>query len=578
MKTALLTILCFASVICRDTPHSQIAEQVAVDYTHAIRVSNSDIFLLSNFLCWARRIQLQFVLFSSDPSVVLRLRQSSLTKTHVVRADYLLQQLESGSGVILATPRHVFFSSGAVNLSTSCDVFASRTSNMLALRGTATVLTSLRKSFDLFGPSRSLSSTYADFVFHTEALGSTVCQFPEETFASWEDIKQGMGPLHRGVYPAVIEIPQKLGEQESMQQLKDWNLLLRTDECVVDTSVECPFTYVQEDFTLTIRILTMARTQSLTRLLNSLDNALLDGRKVDLEFHVDYPANETFLEEYARTLQVVETFAWKHGDKSTLFRKSSQGLVNQWLQPHYAGPHNLLMVLEDDMELSPAFFEPLEKALSFYYFNCSNYNPALFGIALERLHEVLGWGKNFYLAERKPETVTQVLDNTIMFFTQKESSWGMVYFPKQWNSFVAWARTARGEVNPCIPGMISNLWFSWDREGVWTPWAHKYIFDNGLYCLYFNYGAIFPGQYPPALVINHRDKGMHFNNSAKTGLPVSDSLASTFPRDLDFPSPQNMDIFDFALKPAKNQRALADRWRLLSNAENICWDGKSITR
>lgn len=116
-------------------------------------------------------------------------------------------------------------------------------------------------------------------------------------------------------------------------------------------------------YSLTIKILTFNRVESLKRLLNSLSSAnysrIPDGKRLDVEIFVDFPQepNLESLNTRRDTLSAAKSWNWEHGDKRIHARLENVGLAGQWHELWYPTSSNdLAFVLEDDLQVSPMVF------------------------------------------------------------------------------------------------------------------------------------------------------------------------------------------------------------------------------
>lgn len=102
------------------------------------------------------------------------------------------------------------------------------------------------------------------------------------------------------------------------------------------------------------------RINSLSRLLDSLDNAEYPSNDIPLVISLDYGGGDDIHE-------FVENFQWKHGKKICLYHKE-----NLKLQKHIFSCISLseyfkgVIILEDDLYVSPVFYFFAEQSLNYY--------------------------------------------------------------------------------------------------------------------------------------------------------------------------------------------------------------------
>lgn len=305
--------------------------------------------------------------------------------------------------------------------------------------------------------------------------------------------------------------------------------------------------------------------------MNSLNNADYNGDTVNLEVFVDFPTDGPTPEQDAVVRYVTYSLKWPHGAVTKNIRKEKGGIVKQWIHPFQPSqPGNVVLILEDDIEVSPLYYSWTKAAVDHYYLDCSNYHSSIIGLSLERQHETLGDGRLFWLIEKYPDIITQRHEGSgAVYATQKDSSWAPIVFPETWNGFVDWFWSEGVNLEPCIYGLYSNKWHTDTPGNIWTPWLHKYIFDNGLFFLYFNYGELPHEWVPNALVRNHRETGLHFNKTTKAKARWQPFVEHEPPRS-EFRATKDLVVTDFYTKKVQDPGSLVDRWRLLSNVDNPC--------
>jgi hypothetical protein len=247
---------------------------------------------------------------------------------------------------------------------------------------------------------------------------------------------------------------------------------------------------------------------------------------------------------------VVNAFAWTHGPFSVHVYPEHVGIVPMWVDAHVE-ENEVLLVVEDDIEVSPFVFIYLKEALDRYYANGSEYDPQMFGLMLQRQHTILGETKLARYGKRKPENE---LDEHVIFYRyQLMSTWAPVFFPKPWNEFKAWLSAKRQDAAyvPCVPGLLSNKWAA-EVGKVWSPYFVRFAYERGLYALYHSH------PYGFALITNHREPGLHFNGTVKAEevVPLVSSsadlnvLLSAMPRLSDIP------LYDYHMRLVSNTTVL----------------------
>lgn len=136
---------------------------------------------------------------------------------------------------------------------------------------------------------------------------------------------------------------------------------------------------------LTLKILAQRRPHDLGRLLSSLASSRYPHyAKLDLEIYVDNVPSPTSSHE--DTLAYARHFAatsWVYGDTTVIPARHQKGVRSQWLRcanpSAFGDEFGRVLIIEDDVELSPAWFEFLELTLEF-----TRHEPRLAGISLQR--------------------------------------------------------------------------------------------------------------------------------------------------------------------------------------------------
>ncbi|PPD75365.1 hypothetical protein GOBAR_DD27704 [Gossypium barbadense] len=299
-------------------------------------------------------------------------------------------------------------------------------------------------------------------------------------------------------------------------------------------------------FSLTIKVLTFNRLNSLTRCLTSLSKAHYHpDHPVHLHIFVDHFPNQTQsnidlkLQESLGILRFVDGFQWKWGQKVVHYRTTNVGLQAQWLEAWWpTSDDEFAFVVEDDLELSPLFFKYLRALILNYYYNASNFSPFVYGASLQRPRFVPGKHGNKMLLEK----------TSGLFLYQLVGTWGQLLFPKPWKEFRLWYDDHRAKgIKPFLDGMISTGWYKKMGERIWSPWFIKFIHSRG----YFNIYTKFPDE--KSLSVSHRDAGVNYGKTAGPDSQLLDenSLDSDFP---EMKSLSTMKKYDFCFREVVSGR------------------------
>jgi len=168
----------------------------------------------------------------------------------------------------------------------------------------------------------------------------------------------------------------------------------------------------------------------------------------------------------AEMQEIAEQFEWKYGEKRIIAHKENLGL-----RKHIIACGDLteesgdVIMLEDDLFVSPYFYDYAVKALDFY-----KDDEKIAGISLYT-YEFIAYVKLPFVPLQNGYDV---------FFMQIPSSWGQAWTTKQWKSFKRFYET-----NPIVRGTdkLPDSVKSWP-ETSWKKYFYKYIVDNDLYFVY----------------------------------------------------------------------------------------------
>lgn len=274
-----------------------------------------------------------------------------------------------------------------------------------------------------------------------------------------------------------------------------------------------------------IVVFTYLRPDGLVRLLKSLQNSYYpQGSTIALTILVDFPKilnkkpHQQQLQEIEderktaarqETLEVVKNFKWNHGPLVVHRRQVNVGLKKNILESWYppssmASPlehdNEVCLLLEDDIEVSPFWFDWAAAAVERYYFQPRESDPALarsvLGISLYRpIHD-----------EQSHRTCIVDDNHNEPFLLQQPCSWGAIYFPEPWRAFRDWydGFDASGEE----PVVITERGEepdanSWAKSSSWKKYLIRFMHERGWAMVYPNL--------PETLVYstNHLMKGEH---------------------------------------------------------------------
>ena len=204
------------------------------------------------------------------------------------------------------------------------------------------------------------------------------------------------------------------------------------------------------------------RLHCIKRLLKSLKSASYDGDKVDLIISIDNSGNEK-LYEY------VEKFEWLVGEKNVIIRPNRLGLKKHIIEcGKLTEKYNNLIVLEDDIYVSPYFYNYAKQSIAYY---ANNDNIA--GISLYK-HKFNIFASKLFLNEQSEYDT---------FFLKYAQSWGQIWNKNEWNNFIKWYQEQNDEFL-YVNNIPDNL-FNWGSQS-WLKYHIRYCIENDKYFVYPN--------------------------------------------------------------------------------------------
>ncbi|KAJ4774622.1 transferring glycosyl group transferase [Rhynchospora pubera] len=262
-------------------------------------------------------------------------------------------------------------------------------------------------------------------------------------------------------------------------------------------------------FKFVIKVLAYNRLAPLKRCLHSLSRAQYGSDRVDLHIHLDHfkqpeSKNRSVIQERIdsdhQILDFLDGFRWRNGEKQIMYNSENRGLQAQWIQAWWPQSNDeFAFIVEDDLELSPLFYQFLKKAIMIYYYDKSNYDPSVFGISLQRPRFVAG----------KHGNKIELDGDTRLLLYQMVGTWGQLLFPKPWKEFRLWYNDHKAkDIKPLLQGMVTTGWYKKMGERIWTPWFIKFIHTRGYFNIYTNFGR------ERALSVSHRDAGVNYGKNA----------------------------------------------------------------
>lgn len=227
------------------------------------------------------------------------------------------------------------------------------------------------------------------------------------------------------------------------------------------------------------------RTFSLERLLGSLSQAVYPSTPVPLIISIDGPLN-------AEVEEMAQNFVWKYGPKTVVVQQEHLGLKNHiFLCVDWVEEYENVIILEDDLMVSPYFYEYALKAVPFYH-----EEDKVGGISLY----------SYQVSEFSNHNFEPINDGFDVYFLQLPSSWGQIFNKSGWRRFKDWLKKNHNiAMQANIPSNVKD----WGDHS-WKKHFIHYMVSNDLY-------FVFPRV---SLSTNFEELGTNSDSSGKYQVPI----------------------------------------------------------
>ncbi|MEN8249992.1 MAG: hypothetical protein ABFS32_13750 [Bacteroidota bacterium] len=196
------------------------------------------------------------------------------------------------------------------------------------------------------------------------------------------------------------------------------------------------------------------RPGSLERILSSLKR-MKNASDVRLVVSIDHKAPHNY-----DVLEIAKKFDWPFGEKEVLYQEESLGLRRHIMQcADLSQEFGSVIILEDDLYVSPYFYQYACEALDFY-----DEDPEIAGISLY----------NQAIEEVTELPFTPVSDESDIYFLQHPSSWGQAWTSSQWSRFREWYQTDPDLFKIAMSDPIRRYW----PETSWKKYFCGYMADK----------------------------------------------------------------------------------------------------
>lgn len=211
---------------------------------------------------------------------------------------------------------------------------------------------------------------------------------------------------------------------------------------------------------IAIIIVAYNRPEALKRLLFSLKGACYDRyENISLTISIDHSGSDD-------CAALAHGFTWLHGSKNVIQQQENLGLKKHILQcGDLVSAHDALIVLEDDLFVSPAFYDYTQQAFSFYK---DDTDIAGIGLYNYRFNEV---------AFCPFEPIADGYDN---YFLQVPCSSGQMWTKRQWQSFQEYLKVEVQEKDDILPPAV----LAWPSATSWKKIFYGYLVSTNRYFVY----------------------------------------------------------------------------------------------
>lgn len=268
------------------------------------------------------------------------------------------------------------------------------------------------------------------------------------------------------------------------------------------------------------------RADSLERLLQSIAEARYDRDDIPLVISLDY------CKDQQDVIRVAEAFDWQHGEKIVRTHETNLGLRRHILScGDLAQTYGGVIILEDDIVVSPAFYHYAIEAMNHYDGDSHIAGTALYSHAF-----------NGYARER----FTPLRNGYDVYFGQFSVTWGQAWTASQWQQFRSWYGQQPDSLpdREDVPAMI-NVW----GKNSWGKYFVHYLVDQDL-------SYVMPYD---AVTTCYADAGENIKNATMDHQTI---LASAGPSEYRFPDYADGVHYDLFFENRDLEPAIREQYNL----------------
>lgn len=223
------------------------------------------------------------------------------------------------------------------------------------------------------------------------------------------------------------------------------------------------------------------RLVSVERLIKSLLRADYDDSNVDLIISID-KSKTSIVEDFA------DRVIWPFGEKRVIKHYENLGLRKHIMsQGKHFDKYDALVILEDDLVVSPCFFYYVNQTVAKY----SN-DKRIAGISLYSYH--MNYQRQFPFEPIKTEYDA--------YFMKCAMSWGQIWLKNQWEDFYVWYQN---NLNFDYTAEMPRSLYTWP-DSSWLKYHIRYCIEKERY---FVYPYV-------SLTTDYSDVGTHNNDANNT--------------------------------------------------------------
>ena len=226
------------------------------------------------------------------------------------------------------------------------------------------------------------------------------------------------------------------------------------------------------------------RPDSMRRLLQSIVNAHYPFDGIDLIISIDESNRSDDVQK------VADEFQWNYGNKIIKRYPERQGLRKHIIQcGDLSNQYGAVIILEDDLMVSPSFYNYTYAAINYY-----KDNPKIVGASLYS-HCWNGYAGLQFIPEKNEYDA---------YLGQYSISWGQCWAKEQWNLFKEWYLLHEDKLpaeNKAMPSTILR----WSQQS-WGKYFISYMVEKNLY-----YAVPYAG-----MTTNFSEMGTHNSSSSAT--------------------------------------------------------------